>query len=902
MNHDDKKPDMQAWIEPELEARVVAWVSGEASAFEAAELERLTAEKPELAIFKRRLEAVRGLVAEALRPDPQPMLLSPERRAKLLKAIGAPEKGAATGAATAAVVQPLVDARRRNRKYRRWIYAIAACLTVGFFTMLSIPEFQRVRSLAYAEKAPAMKMRAEVQMHKMEIESRAQADASTRTEEAEAFARAKTDSDMTVREDELRFSQRRSDLVAQTQANRAYAAPRDANSESVSVEMPSAQYARPNAPVDANSLPTVQAQAPAMTFSYGAANTLAGSRVNTDLKDISSDITVASRQFLNDSAAAGITGQFDVAQLDKGKARQGNLVADNERNWGIDQAAAPQQRGHGMVGGYLSAPLTGSNALGVVVAGAAGPKSANAVSLDGFAAPPSPGSPADEPVTLSPFVVASARDSGYKSATSTGDARIAERDANGSFAKKNETKKEADEPLSPPAKPVPDEDEVVEVNAAKEPVSTFSLHVSDASFRLAQAALARGEEPDADQIRPEEFYNAFNYGDPAPAMAEKVGCRVEQAAHPFVQQRNLVRIAMQVAATGRGAGQPLHLTVLLDTSGSMEREDRADTVHRAMMVLTSLLGPSDRVTLVGFARQPTLLAEDFSGDQAGRLMEIIAATPAEGGTNVEEALKLGGQLARRHFAPAAQNRIVLLTDGAANLGNADPAQLARTVEGLRQQGITFDACGVGRAGIDDTVLEALTRKGGGRYYVLDSPEAADTGFAHQLAGAFRPAAENVKVQVRFNPARVGNYRLIGFEKHRLKEEDFRNDQVRAAELAAEEAAVALYQVEVRPEGEGELGEVYVRFRDVASGAMVERSWTLAYDPRAPALDRASPAMQLTGASALLAEKLRGGAAGDTINLKDLAGVMNKLHGHYAQEKRVQELVAMFNQARKLGGE
>jgi len=385
-------------------------------------------------------------------------------------------------------------------------------------------------------------------------------------------------------------------------------------------------------------------------------------------------------------------------------------------------------------------------------------------------------------------------------------------------------------------------------------------------------------------------------------MAEKVGCRVEQAAHPFVQQRNLVRIAMQVAATGRGAGQPLHLTVLLDTSGSMEREDRADTVHRAMMVLTSLLGPSDRVTLVGFARQPTLLAEDFSGDQAGRLMEIIAATPAEGGTNVEEALKLGGQLARRHFAPAAQNRIVLLTDGAANLGNADPAQLARTVEGLRQQGITFDACGVGRAGIDDTVLEALTRKGGGRYYVLDSPEAADTGFAHQLAGAFRPAAENVKVQVRFNPARVGNYRLIGFEKHRLKEEDFRNDQVRAAELAAEEAAVALYQVEVRPEGEGELGEVYVRFRDVASGAMVERSWTLAYDPRAPALDRASPAMQLTGASALLAEKLRGGAAGDTINLKDLAGVMNKLHGHYAQEKRVQELVAMFNQARKLGGE
>src|SRR6185436_10938400 len=121
-------------------------------------------------------------------------------------------------------------------------------------------------------------------------------------------------------------------------------------------------------------------------------------------------------------------------------------------------------------------------------------------------------------------------------------------------------------------------------------------------------------------------------------------------------------------------------------------------------------------------------------------------------------------------------------------------------------------------------LEALTRKGDGRYAVLNSPEEADAQFARQLAGAFRPAAKDVKVQVRFNPARVARYRLIGFEKHRLKTEDFRNDAVDAAELAAEEAAVALYQVEVLPEGEGELGEVSVRFLDTGSGQRVERAW------------------------------------------------------------------------------
>ncbi len=454
------------------------------------------------------------------------------------------------------------------------------------------------------------------------------------------------------------------------------------------------------------------------------------------------------------------------------------------------------------------------------------------------------------------------------------------------------------------AAPPPMDDTLrAELATADEAVSTFSLHVGDASFRLAKAALERGETPDPAAIRPEEFYNAFDYGDPAPAAGEPVACRFEQAAHPFLQQRNLVRIALRVPAAGRGAGTPLHLTVLLDTSGSMEREDRAATVNAALGSLASLLGPNDRVTLVGFARQPRLLVESLPGDQAGRLVDLAARTPAEGGTNLEEALKLAGELARRQWRAGAQNRIVLLTDGAANLGDADPARLAAQVETLRRQGVAFDACGVGADGLDDGVLEALTRKGDGRYQVLNSPEEADAGFARKLAGAFRPAAENVKVQVRFNPERVARYRLIGFEKHRLREEDFRNDRVDAAELAAEEAAVALYQVEVIPGAElGDLGDVAVRFRDPARGEMVERNWTLAYEPQPPSFDRASASLQLAGASALLAEKLRGGTLAGTIRLEELAPVVTGLRGAFAGDARVEALLRMFEQTRRLSGE
>jgi autotransporter-associated beta strand protein len=441
-----------------------------------------------------------------------------------------------------------------------------------------------------------------------------------------------------------------------------------------------------------------------------------------------------------------------------------------------------------------------------------------------------------------------------------------------------------------------------EVKTAKEAVSTFSLHVSDVSFKLAAAALAKGQKPDPESVRPEEFYNAFDYGDPSPAAGEPVACHIEQSAHPVLQQRNLVRIALRVPATGRSAGQPLRLTVLLDTSGSMERPDRAATVRAAMASLASLLGADDVVTLIGFARTPRLLAQRLRGNEAAKLEDLVARTPFEGGTNMEEALKLAGDMARQQKLDGAQNRIVLITDGAANLGDANPEELAKMIATLRQSGITLDACGVGAGGLDDEVLEALTRKGDGRYYLLNAPEDADAGFARQLAGAFRPAAENVKVQVRFNPARVASYRLIGFEQHRLKEEDFHNDAVTAAQLAAEEAAVALYQVEVIPGGDGELGDVAVRFRESATGNMVERTWPRLHDPAARAFDQTTPTMQLAGTAALLAEKLRGGAVASLFRLGELAPAVNALRGQYAGEPHVQELVTMFGQTRRMLGE
>lgn len=440
-----------------------------------------------------------------------------------------------------------------------------------------------------------------------------------------------------------------------------------------------------------------------------------------------------------------------------------------------------------------------------------------------------------------------------------------------------------------------------EKRAAQEPFSTFSLHVSDVSFKLAQAALTSGTWPEADTIRIEEFVNAFDYGDPLPGREERVACRIEQCVHPFVQQRNLMRIAMRTASAGRSSGTPLRLTLVLDNSGSMERYDRQQTLRRAFELLAQQLQPTDQVTLISFARQPRLLVDKIPGDQAQQLTRWIGNLPKEGGTNIEAALRLAFEKAREQQAANAQNRIILLTDGAVNLGDADPESLSRMVASMRDAGIAFDAAGIVADGLNDEVLEALTRQGDGRYYLLDSPDAADDSFARQIAGALRPSAKNVKVQVEFNPQRVRHYKLLGFEKRRLNKEDFRNDAVDAAEMTAAEAGVAVYQFEALPDGEGDIGSVSVRFRDLSTGQMVEERWPIPYESNAPRVDQAASSLRVATSAAMFAARLKGEPLGETVDLETLANLISELPESQRQVARVQQLQQMIQQARHLIG-
>lgn len=776
---------LQPVSEDQLEARITAWVLGEASPFEIAELESLVAKSPELQLFFARTLAIHSLLKEAETTANAPSedwKLPDEKRAKLSPILGDIQ-----------VHIPEKETRIRRASFRA-AWGMAAVLILTFFT------------------------------------------------ERFLFIPATSDKNMsqTVRNT--------ADIAHDSGAPLGNATPE---------EMFAAETGSP-API-ATSMLTLDesALAPRVSMAFVARSGGINDNDKQQTETIGNILPSARREVRARSSV----------ELERGIVESRERPAETSIRVGVgailnnaDPAAKARNRGNSE-----SKKATGKVDM---IAGSI----LETEGLSGAASLGLPPTPSES--ELAPLVASSNRKGLEDSVSLPQDLARSLRD---------KAQKKAD--LS---------DSSTEIAAAQEPFSTFSLNISDASFQLAVAAVEKGERPDPESIKPEQFYNAVDYGDPAPSSLEPVAAAIDQTAHPVIPGRNLVRVAIRTASTGRSAAQPLRLTLLVDQSGSMARADRRAALDTALAQLATLLTENDRITVIGFSRTPCLFADSLPGNEAAKIPDLINPTASEGGTNLEQAFNLSSEPALRHKLDGAQNRIVLFTDGAANFGDADPERLAGRVKELRQQGLAFDIAGIGTNDTNDRLLSELARHGNGRYYLVG--ENAGDSFAAQLAGAFRPAAENVKVQVKFNPERVGNFKLIGFEKDRLKTEDFHDDSV-DVELAADEAGVAIYQVETLPEGSGEIGEVSVRFRDSASGEMVERAWTIPHDPSTPAFDKADPKTQLATLALLAAQKLQGGPLADAIRFPDHAETIAKLKQTYAKDAKAQRLLTLINALR-----
>ena len=343
------------------------------------------------------------------------------------------------------------------------------------------------------------------------------------------------------------------------------------------------------------------------------------------------------------------------------------------------------------------------------------------------------------------------------------------------------------------------------LDAAKNPLSTFSIDVDTASYSNMRRFLDNGRMPPADSIRVEELVNYFDYNYKAPTDGKPFAANVEMTEAPWNPRHKLLRIGLKGRELDNGKRPESNLVFLIDVSGSMDAPNRLPLVKDAMAMLVDRLTESDRVAIVTYANDVRLLLPSTSGDQKAKIGSFIYGLRASGGTNGGAAIQMAYRIAEENFIKGGVNRVILATDGDFNIGITNRGDLARLIEEKAKSGVFLSALGFGMGNYKDTTLEMLADKGRGNYAYIDNEREARKVLVEQINSTLVAIAKDVKIQVEFNPLRVKSYRLIGYEDRVMAKEDFNNDAKMAGVIGAGHAVTAFYELELAGTPEAKSG-------------------------------------------------------------------------------------------------
>jgi Ca-activated chloride channel homolog len=330
---------------------------------------------------------------------------------------------------------------------------------------------------------------------------------------------------------------------------------------------------------------------------------------------------------------------------------------------------------------------------------------------------------------------------------------------------------------------------------AEEPVSTFSIDVDTASYAVVRNSLNSGTLPPAEAVRVEEMVNYFPHAYPAPTAEDgPFKPTVTVMPTPWNPNTRLVHIGIQGAMPATGDRPPLNLVFLVDTSGSMDEPNKLPLLKQSFTLLLSQLRPEDQVAIVAYAGSAGTVLEPTAAKDKGVILAALDNLAAGGSTAGAEGLELAYQVAAGMGGDGEVSRILLATDGDFNVGVDDPEGLEAYVAKKRKTGIYLSVLGFGRGNLDDAIMQSLAQNGNGMAAYIDTLNEARKVLVDQLTGALFPIADDVKIQVEWNPAAVAEYRLIGYETRALQREDFNNDRIDAGEIGAGISVTAIYEV------------------------------------------------------------------------------------------------------------
>lgn len=370
------------------------------------------------------------------------------------------------------------------------------------------------------------------------------------------------------------------------------------------------------------------------------------------------------------------------------------------------------------------------------------------------------------------------------------------------------------------------------IRTADQAVATLSADVDTASYAYFRKLIQHGYTLDALQdlgnhFRTEEFINYFDYDVTAPGEGELFGVDTALFSCPWNPQNLLLRMTLQAEVAVNEKGN--NLVFLIDVSGSMSSEDKLPLLKKAFETLTQQLTDRDVVSIVTYSGKEEVVLSGCSGGDTEKILKAIRSLVASGSTNGEAGLSKAYEVAAQNLIEGGNNRIIMASDGDLNVGISSSEELKNYVEAKRNAGIYLSVLGFGTGNYRDSNMEALADNGNGVYYYIDGESEAKKVFGTDLLGTLYTVAEDVKLQVTFDPNVVAAYRLIGYENRLLNEEDFTDDTKDAGEVGAGHQVTVCFELDMGDLAalpEGEYLSLAVRYKEPGTDTSLENRYSI----------------------------------------------------------------------------
>lgn len=435
--------------------------------------------------------------------------------------------------------------------------------------------------------------------------------------------------------------------------------------------------------------------------------------------------------------------------------------------------------------------------------------------------------------------------------------------------------------------------------------STFGMDVDTAFYTVMRRYLRDGILPPTAAVRVEEFVNAFDYNY-EPPNEDAFAVHIEGAPSKFGEGKRLklMRIGIKGRVISDKNRKDAILTFVIDVSGSMAREHRLGLVKRSLRILLDQLREGDMIGIVVYGSTARVLLPHTGIENREYILEAINRLSPDGSTNAEAGLREGYKLALKNSKSGCINRLILCSDGVANVGQTGPDAILKEVGMYVDEGITLTTVGFGMGNYNDVLMEQLANKGNGSYAYVDTIKEAKRVFVENLTGTLQFIAKDAKIQVEFNPEAVSRFRLLGYENRSLAHEDFRKDDVDAGEVGAGHSVTALYEIKLHENADGKLATVFIRHEDPDTLKVTEVNETFSTDQLKQTFEEATAEYQFVAAVAEFAEILKESywaKEGSLANVEStIEKVLPQIDSDTPEEKqRKEELLMLVDKVRKL---